>query len=310
MNTKMSYMYRDSDNYKDYTEIIVCGAITEEQIDRIIGKLSDKEYFIPEQLGLPANRLDSYAYDPDVDHPYCELGRDSFELTEEEATEDLTVDELVAKFEAVEHWDESLNVYEGRPVRGAAKSEDKASDVPMEYVKVRIKRAGKTMTVPFLELKDGDELINPNYPCFVCDGDAHLCGDASYDEYIVYDEDGDDYSGADFIPTPVDGIGAVFIQFAPDDLCTKADINRLMGLLGAENDTLFDVLRVEADNAFALGLVSEDVASRTDFDDSHDGKFLSGIRAILDDVSLENADGRYKIAGVDVMIVYPEEMTV
>lgn len=120
MNTKIKYMYRDADNYKDFTTVVVSGKITKEQIERIMAKLEDGENFIPEQLGLPANRLNDYAYDPEVDHPYCELGDGNFEDTDSEPTIDMTVDELVAKFEAVEKWDESLNAFEGRPVRCAA----------------------------------------------------------------------------------------------------------------------------------------------------------------------------------------------
>ena len=118
MNTKMSYMYRDADNYKSFTEIVISGELTEVQKNRIVSKLDDDTYFIPEQLGLPANRLDDYPYDPEVDHPYCELI--GFELTAADATESLTVEELVAAFESVESWDESLNVFEGRPIRQPA----------------------------------------------------------------------------------------------------------------------------------------------------------------------------------------------
>lgn len=118
MNTKMSYMYRDADNYKSLTEVVISGEITEEQEDRIVAKLDDDTYFIPEQLGLPAKRMDDYPYDPEVDHPYCELI--GFESTSLDATEDLTVDELVAAFEAVESWDESLDVFAGRPIRQPA----------------------------------------------------------------------------------------------------------------------------------------------------------------------------------------------
>lgn len=118
MNTKMNYTYRDADNYKSSTEIVISGEITEEQVARIVAKLDADTYFIPEQLGLPAKRLDDYPYDPEADHPYCELI--GFESTNLDATEDLTVDGLVAAFEAVESWDESLDVFAGRPIRQPA----------------------------------------------------------------------------------------------------------------------------------------------------------------------------------------------
>lgn len=31
MNTKIKYMYRDADNYKDFTTVVVSGKITKEQ---------------------------------------------------------------------------------------------------------------------------------------------------------------------------------------------------------------------------------------------------------------------------------------
>ena len=62
MNTKIKYMYRDADNYKDFTTVVVSGKITKEQIERIMAKLEDGENFIPEQLGLPANRLNNLAF--------------------------------------------------------------------------------------------------------------------------------------------------------------------------------------------------------------------------------------------------------
>ena len=36
MNTKIKYMYRDADNYKDFTTVVVSGKITKEQIERIM----------------------------------------------------------------------------------------------------------------------------------------------------------------------------------------------------------------------------------------------------------------------------------
>ena len=43
MNTKIKYMYRDADNYKDFTTVVVSGKITKEQIERIMDKLEDGE---------------------------------------------------------------------------------------------------------------------------------------------------------------------------------------------------------------------------------------------------------------------------
>ena len=70
------------------------------------------------------------------------------------------------------------------------------------YAEIRIKRDGKAMTVPFCELKEGDETIAPGYPHLVCVGDAHDCGDASCDSLVVYDKDGEGFFPEDFMPTP------------------------------------------------------------------------------------------------------------
>ena len=105
MNTKVNYLYRDGCNYKVHNEIIVRGKITNEQINRIYNKC-DGEFFIPEQIGLPVTRFEDITED---DHCYCEFSmlKDlDFIFTNDEPTEDMTVDELVKKFENVKFWDD------------------------------------------------------------------------------------------------------------------------------------------------------------------------------------------------------------
>ena len=96
MNTRINYLYRDADNYKMPNSCIVAGKITPEQIDTIISTLDDGEYFIPRLVGLPEKKFDTY--DPQSDHPFFELGPDSFEPTKARATIDLTVETLVEAF--------------------------------------------------------------------------------------------------------------------------------------------------------------------------------------------------------------------
>lgn len=96
MNTRINYLYRDADNYKMPNSCIVAGKITPEQIDTIISTLDDGEYFIPRLVGLPEKKFDTY--DPQSDHPFFELGPDSFEPTKARATIDLTVEALVEAF--------------------------------------------------------------------------------------------------------------------------------------------------------------------------------------------------------------------
>ena len=47
MNTRIHYLYRDADNYKVQNECVILGEMTEEQEQRIIACLDEKEYFVP-----------------------------------------------------------------------------------------------------------------------------------------------------------------------------------------------------------------------------------------------------------------------
>ena len=97
MNTKISYLYRDADNYKKVNECVIAGALTAEQICVIKDCCDMGEYFIPSQVGLPERRFDRY--DPAVDHCWFELDEDSFSETIEPPTVALTAAELVNRFE-------------------------------------------------------------------------------------------------------------------------------------------------------------------------------------------------------------------
>ncbi|MCD8365944.1 MAG: hypothetical protein LUC83_09115 [Clostridiales bacterium] len=99
MNTKIEYYYRDCSNYRKYNVVVVSGKITPKQITTIISCLEFGELFVPEFVGLPAERLEEYEFQPDEDTPFLELSRDSFSLTDEAPTCDMTVDQLVSKFE-------------------------------------------------------------------------------------------------------------------------------------------------------------------------------------------------------------------
>lgn len=104
-NTKISYLYRDASNYKQWNEVVVEGAITEEQIDSIMGCLECGEYFIPKQVGLPETRFGEVTSD---DHCWFELSRDGFVPTDAEVDAGMDVGELERKFlEAQGKWDDS-----------------------------------------------------------------------------------------------------------------------------------------------------------------------------------------------------------
>jgi len=111
MNTKLEYMYRDADNYKESETVIFSGKLTRVQIKNIFGNCEGDNTFIPQQVGLEPlyprlQRFDSK--DWDVDHPWHELL--SIEPTKEEPTSEVTATEFYQKFMNVDKWDDSFKV--------------------------------------------------------------------------------------------------------------------------------------------------------------------------------------------------------
>ncbi len=84
MNTKISYLYRDADNYKMHNKCVIAGTLTTEQARTIKDSCEMGEYFIPRQVGLPERRFDRY--DPAVDHCWFELDEDCSSETIEPPT--------------------------------------------------------------------------------------------------------------------------------------------------------------------------------------------------------------------------------
>lgn len=96
MNTKVEYLYRDANNYKVWNKCVIRGEISEEQIETIIGCLNCGEYFIPEQVGLPAERFDNIT---ESDHCWMEMDKYSFSSTDKKPTWNLEVEQLVKNFQ-------------------------------------------------------------------------------------------------------------------------------------------------------------------------------------------------------------------
>lgn len=96
MNTKISYLYRDADNYKVYNECVIEGELTEQQIETIMDCCDCGEYFIPGQVGMPECKFDEC--DSEADHCWFELSRDGFEQTSRPADISLTAEQLVSNF--------------------------------------------------------------------------------------------------------------------------------------------------------------------------------------------------------------------
>lgn len=108
-NTSISYQYRDADNYKTSREVVLAGTLTDEQIEAILARRSDGQFFIPSQVELEDLQETLQAYDTtpsEADHAWHELEREDFAATDADPTTSLTVAELAANFAAVE-WDET-----------------------------------------------------------------------------------------------------------------------------------------------------------------------------------------------------------
>lgn len=121
MNTKISYLYRDADNYKVYNECIVEGELSKEQIRSIMDCCDMGEYFIPSQVGMPERKFDEY--DAEADHCWFEISEEGFERTDQPANIPLTARQLVENFTfRKDNWDDT----------GWQAAEPKNDDLEME----------------------------------------------------------------------------------------------------------------------------------------------------------------------------------
>jgi len=102
-NTAMVYLYRDAANWKTQNKVVLKGEITPEQVCIIRDKLI-VDQFIPEQVGLPLYRDWDITQD---DHCWAELDvQNGFYRTIEPPTENISVGQLVKKFQDVKFWDD------------------------------------------------------------------------------------------------------------------------------------------------------------------------------------------------------------
>lgn len=117
MNTKINYLYRDGSNYKVYNEVVVAGEITSEHLRRIADTLSDGEYFIPSVVGLPEKKFETQTDDDhlwfewEIDDEDFDIVASGCELTDEQPTVPLTVDQLVDNFEQAQPWVRETTVW-------------------------------------------------------------------------------------------------------------------------------------------------------------------------------------------------------
>lgn len=111
MNICINYIYRDGSNYKRCGEAVVANpsGLKTEAVDACItDHLDDGEYFIAHQVGLPEvfHWLNGEYEVTDDDHPWHEFC--GVEETDSPVTHDMTIDDLLKKFEAAnrEGWKE------------------------------------------------------------------------------------------------------------------------------------------------------------------------------------------------------------
>lgn len=97
MNTVIEYYYRDSANYKVWNEAVINGLLNEEQIEEIIASLDSGVYFIPSLVGFPEEQYDGW--EMDAYRPFFELDRKWIHDEEEDATVNITPEQLVSDFE-------------------------------------------------------------------------------------------------------------------------------------------------------------------------------------------------------------------
>ena len=107
------YMYRDAGNYKACGALLLKGEANEANRKRVVSKLSGGEFFIAEQVGIPAlySELWEFSGGPtEDDHVWHTFNL--FRPPMEEGA-DLpvwgTVSELVERFKKVKFWQENLS---------------------------------------------------------------------------------------------------------------------------------------------------------------------------------------------------------
>lgn len=108
LNTKISYSYHCAGNYGKDATIIVAGEVTQEALEAIACKLYDSECFLPKQVGIDslAPDEDSDEYDAKLDHPLHKF--EAFELTSEDPTVVLTLEQFLKVFDGLnseDDWD-------------------------------------------------------------------------------------------------------------------------------------------------------------------------------------------------------------
>ena len=108
-NTKISYMYRDADNYKAYNDEVFAGILMSFQVKEIMSKCDSDNHFIPEQVDMVPLQKQLQCYDTkdwDVDHPWHELLE--IEQVDIQPTSKILAQKLYENFMKIKMWNDAV----------------------------------------------------------------------------------------------------------------------------------------------------------------------------------------------------------
>ena len=107
------YLYRDAGNYKSWRSVLLEGCATSADIEAVKASLDRGEFFIAEQLGIPAayaKPREGKNTPTEEDHVWHEFSGLRPAQADERVGEPWgTIAELVMRFRSVTRWDERLS---------------------------------------------------------------------------------------------------------------------------------------------------------------------------------------------------------
>ncbi|HEY5305203.1 MAG TPA: hypothetical protein VIJ52_00855 [Pseudolabrys sp.] len=109
-NTKIGYLYRDADNYKQFKAVVLEGRLSRASIIRMYNAIFGYNLFIPSDVGLQdLQPLFENGWEIEADHPWHELHEIAYvddPATSDEHQDIMTVTELVARWPTTaQGWD-------------------------------------------------------------------------------------------------------------------------------------------------------------------------------------------------------------
>ena len=113
MWTAFDYMYRDAGNFKAVGTVILDGVLTQADRQKVRERLEGGEYFIAEQVGVPALYEQLYRWSHGSigsDHCWHEfIGFRNLESAPDERLPIAEAAAFIAQFRSVSEWDGSLS---------------------------------------------------------------------------------------------------------------------------------------------------------------------------------------------------------